>query len=143
MKKLILNLCLVSVVLFSACKKDDADRSRTELVTDGSWNLTSLVSDEDGNGTYEYDDLGSYPTCIRDNFYVFKTNYDLEIHEGNTRCSPADPQIDVVTWSFGSNETVMFIDNEAQSILELTSNTLKLRQDNGGGTSTVATFTKR
>lgn len=131
------------LVSLTACKKDDADRSKTDLVTDGSWNLTSLVSDQDGNGTYEFNDLSFAPSCFRDNFYVFKTNYELEINEGATKCDLTDPQVDVVSWSFGSNETIMFIDTEPQTILELTGSTLKLKQDNGGGSSTVATFTKR
>jgi len=144
MKKLILSTTLLFVILFSACKKDEPENAtRTELLTNGSWVITAFMSDEDANGTYEINDYALIPNCIKDNYYTFKTNFELETNEGATKCSSTDPQIFVLLWNFSNSETVLVIDTDAQNILELTATTLKLKQDNGLNTSSIITFTKR
>ena len=71
MKKTFFLPALFLVLLVISCNKKDSTMSKTQLLTSGSWRLTAVVADEDGNGTYETDDFASFPDCFKDNYYTF------------------------------------------------------------------------
>ena len=118
MKKLIF-LFVVSFFIFfiqGCSKKDEALKdevlSKTQLLTTGSWNLIALGSDRDANGTYETDDYAGYSACYKDNYSTFRSNGELEVNEGPTKCSPTDPQTVIKHWQLTNNETKLVVDTE-------------------------------
>ena len=147
MKKLMLYAILPMAIIFTACDKDGPEPTVTStkvgFLTNGSWKITAVVSDEDGNGSYETDDYATFPSCFTDNFFTFKTNFQLEINEGPTKCDPTDLQIELGTWSLVNNEANIMLDGDIYPINELTNTTLKWREDGPGNTSSIVTFTKR
>ena len=62
MKKLFVFLLLV--IASGACKKDDeaAPATKTNFLTTGTWVLSAVTSDDDGDGTYETNDFADLPT---------------------------------------------------------------------------------
>jgi hypothetical protein len=130
-------------IIINACNKKDKPVTKTSLLTSGPWVVTAVVSDEDGNGTYELNDYLSFESCYKDNFYTFKESGQLEINEGATKCSSTDPQTDAVTWQLSNNDTTLKIDADTYSVLMLNNTTLQLKQDFGAGTSSMVTFTKK
>ncbi len=145
MKKIFL-LTAIWICLFSiGCNKDDDDTaaSKKDLLTAGSWKLTAVVSDDDGDGTYETNDFIYFFDCYTDNYYIFKTNGELELNEGATKCDPADPQTETANWQLTNNETTLVIEGDSYAIEELNTSTLKLKQTFSGNRSSVVTFSKR
>ena len=144
MKKTLLTaiwICIISI----GCNKDDdvTAASKKDLLTAGSWKLTAVVSDDDGDGTYETNDFINFSGCYTDNYYIFKSNGDLELNEGATKCDPADPQTDLTSWQLTNNETTLIVNTDSYSIEELNTSTLKLKQTFSGNRSSVVTFSKR
>lgn len=146
MKQSIFLTLLVVIGTLSACRKDPIDTptpvSKTSLLTTGTWSLTVMAHDYDGNGSYETDVFANAPTCFRDNFWTFRANGDLELNEGNTKCDPIDPQTDITNWQLTNNENSLVLDGDVFSITELNSSNIKLKEVFQGG-STIVTFTKR
>ena len=133
-----------SLFFIPACKKEkEKTQSKTELLTTGSWKITAAVSDNDGNGSYETNDFASFPTCFVDNIFTFKTNGQLELDEGLTKCDVMDPQIETVSWQFTTNDTKIVVDSDTYDITELSTTTFKIKENFSGGGSSVVTFTKR
>ena len=143
MKK-ISHIALAFLVLtVVACDKKDDLASRTELLTNGSWTLTAVVSDDDGNGSYETDDYALFPACFKDNYYSFFANGSAEVNEGAMKCDPTDPQTESTNWQFTQNETHLMIDGDEWVLVELSASTLKWKEEYGGGISSLVTMTKR
>lgn len=142
-----MKLLLISTILFTlltiSCNKKDNNLSKSELLTSGSWKLTAVMADDDGNGTYETDSYASFPDCHKDNYYTFRTNGELELNEGTTRCDPGDPQTESGTWQLTQNDTHLAIGGDEYKLEELTASTLKWREDYSGGRTALVTFTKR
>lgn len=145
MKKLISISAIFLILLLAACSKKDkvAAASKTDLLTSGSWKLTALVSDDDGNGSYETNVYAGFSSCFTDNYYTFKANGELELNEGPTKCDPIDPQTDVATWKLTQNETHLAINTDEWILQELTASTLTWKEEYSGGRSSLVTFTKR
>src|SRR4030095_5049757 len=75
----------------SSCNKDDNydnnnPKSKTELLTAGSWKRTALTSNPaygwNANGTSSTDVLSIMFACEKDNFDTYKTNGVMETDEG-------------------------------------------------------------
>lgn len=147
MKKVMLYAAIPTLLLLTACGKDDpiepTASTKTSHLINGSWKLTTVVSDEDGNGTYETDDFATFPPCFTDNFIVFKANLQIEINEGLTKCDPNDPQIESGTWSLANNENNLVVNADTYPLVELSNTTLKWREEGPGNTSSIVTLTKR
>lgn len=143
MKKRICSIPLLLFILLAACTKKDTAASKTEMLTTGTWSLSGLVSDLDGNGTYEKDDYAGYTACYKDNFYTFRTNGDLESNEGGSKCNSGDPQMKIIRWQFTNNEINLLIDGITYDLVELKFTLLKIKLNLGNGMSFVSTFTKR
>jgi len=122
-----------------SCKKDPPVKSRTELLSTGTWKRTALTSnpayDWYANGTSDTDILSYMWPCEKDNFDTYRTNGMIEVNEGPTKCDPSDPQTWSVSWEFIKNETVILFEGSYEYIIdELTETTLKLRgtfEENG------------
>lgn len=122
------------IAAVSSCNKDDDDRvkTKTELITSGSWKLTAYTSDPAydwyGSGVYATDILAALNPCEADGFDTYKINGILEINEGSLKCDPMNPQIFTASWAFRDNETKIIYDGIDEYILvELTETTMRLR----------------
>ena len=142
MKKTIL-FSFLAILLCVACSKKDKAQSRTDIITNGSWSLSAVVSDNDANGSYETNDFAGFSLCYTDNFYTFRSNAQLELNEGPTKCAPGDPQTELATWSFTQNETHLMINADEYVLMELNSSKVIIKEELAGGRSSVITFSKR
>ena len=122
------------IAAIASCNKDDDDRvkTKTELITSGSWKLTAYTSnpayDWYGSGVYATDILAALNPCEADGFDTYKINGILEINEGSLKCDPMNPQIFTASWAFADNESKIIYDGIDEYILvELTETTMRLR----------------
>lgn len=128
----VLLFAMFGVITFQACKKDkkDSTKTKTELITTGSWKLTAYTinpaADLDFDGDTETNVFIYLDGCIKDDVTTFKTNGTAEGDEGATKCDAADPQTYSLTWSFTSNETKINIDGDEYNLIELTATTIKI-----------------
>ena len=129
--------------MLAACNKKDTAASKTQLLTSGTWKLTAVVADDDGNGTYETDNFAGFSLCFTDNIWSFGASSVATMDEGPTKCSPTDPQTETTTWQFTQNESYLKIWNDEWKLEELTTSTLKWKEEYSGGRSALVTFTKR
>ena len=107
-KKLILPVLILvfSLVINSSCSKDGDDppaaKTKTELLASSNWKF----SDAKVNGI----SVASFlETCQKDNILTFLAGGTGTADEGPTKCDAADPQTNPFTWSFQTNETVLFV----------------------------------
>jgi len=128
-------LILVAVVVTAvSCKKDDGEnkqKTKTELLTTGSWKRTALISnpayDWNANGVSATDVLSIMFPCEKDNLDTYKTNGIMETDEGPTKCNAADPQTWTATWQLIDNESKILYDGSyTYTLVEVTETTLKL-----------------
>lgn len=138
---LIILLVLGLVILTGSCKKDKEDdpKTKTELLTTGSWKFTAFtvdppypIFDDQGNIIGTSDDvLGNMDDCSVNDIHSFKTDNTFTFDEGATKCDPADPQTISGTWLFKTDETVLSITQDGYTqdniILELTESVLKVK----------------
>ncbi|HMJ46525.1 MAG TPA: lipocalin family protein [Ferruginibacter sp.] len=145
MKKIVSITAMFTILLITACSKKDKELpvSKVQLLTSGTWKLTGVLSDNDGNGTYEENAYAGFLDCYKDNYYTFRVNYELELNEGLTKCAPSDPQTEMGNWQLTNNETNLVINTDPYSLEELNSNTLRIKETFGGNRSSMITFTKR
>ena len=132
-----ITLLLMTTIITSAlsCKKDEDDKTsktKTELITTGTWKLTAYTStpayDWYGNGVYATDILAALHPCEADGFDTYKINGILEINEGSLKCSPMDPQTFTATWAFTDNENKIIYDGfDEYELTELTATTMRLQ----------------
>ena len=147
MKKTTVFIALFITLGIMACnKKNDSpvnnNPSKTEMLTSGTWKITSFKEDEDGNGSYETENFPLLPSCLSDNYYTFKTNGQMEMNENTIKCDPADPQTETTTWQFTQNETRLTFYGDEYIIDALTNTTLRIKDDLTTYGS-MLTFTKR
>jgi len=125
-------LVMSGVMSFQGCNKDDNDspKTKTELITTGSWKMTGYTinpaADIDLDGDTETNVFDYIDGCIKDDFTTFKTNGTAEGNEGASKCDNADPQTYSLTWSFTSNETKLILDGDEYNLVELTATKLRI-----------------
>lgn len=143
MKKLFVFLLLV--IASGACKKDDeaAPVTKTNFLTTGTWVLSAVTSDEDGDGTYETNDFVDFLDCYKDNFYTFHPNGSWEMNEGPSKCDPGDPQTESSTWQLTDNDSNIQLAYDTYSVQQLTNSTLQIKLSLNDNRSSLVTFTKR
>lgn len=114
---------------FSSCKKDSTPKSKTDLLTQSSWQITKR---ETKTGAGAWVAVPPSLPCSMDDYRTFRTNLSWDDNEGATKCSPSDPQIsNTGSWSFLFNESQLYLSDVsgASSIFnieQLDENTLVL-----------------
>lgn len=98
--------CMAFVFVISGCSKggDDtpAPKTKTELITKANWKF----SDAKVSGV----SVASFiQSCQKDNILTFLAAGTGTADEGATKCNMSDPQTNPFTWSFQTNETVLFV----------------------------------
>jgi hypothetical protein len=143
MKKTNIFIATLLMLCLFACKKESKGKSpgKTELLTTGTWKVTTYMEDWDGNGSQETDVLALFPSCTRDDFHTFLANKNLERNEGPTKCDPLDPQTDLTSWDLTTNETVLVLDGDPYKLESINSSSIVLRDNTASGYSII--FTKR
>lgn len=112
MKYLILVLTL-SLVIFSACKKDDS-KTKTDLLTQKGWVATSIkyspkLPYDFGNGNVvDIADLFDiYDDCAKDDELQFFSSGNYKILS-NDKCNYEMDIFELGNWAFNSNETRLY-----------------------------------
>ena len=130
MKTLLFTCCIV--LLFFSCKKDNKSKTRTELLTNGSWHVTAYTVDPaidfDGDGTDETNVFAVMDECIIDDRTTFFANGTGELDEGATKCSTTDPQTVPLTWTFDQSEEKLQVQGIEYLIESLSENQLQLKE---------------
>lgn len=117
-------LCIVLLVFtaFTACKKKNDAKSKTELLTSSAW-LISKYEEKLNSGAY-VDDFPNWASCDKDDKTIFATNNVVTYDEGATKCDVSDPQTETGSWAFTENETKLIVDGETITIEQLDENNL-------------------
>lgn len=149
------SLLLVTAAALGACKKDtETTLGKTDLLAVKSWRIVAQSSTYSSSNINDGKAITSnrYATksnCERDNFFKFSSTGTLVLDEGETKCSPSDPQKQHGSWSFSSDQTRMTLKDPSQGIpmgtfevVSLTSSKLELRYSysySSGGISATQT----
>ena len=131
-KALVAMLGVFALLLTTSCNKDDdATPDKAKLLTNGSWKMSAMTVDPpiDWFGIPVTDVFAKLPTCVTDDFAVFKTNGTVIYDEGASKCEPADPQTSNGTWSLNTAQTILTLTNDGETenwtIATLTTTTFK------------------
>ena len=129
-------LILIAVTITAvSCKKEGGkskQKTKTELLTAGTWKKTSLTSnpayDWYGDGSYATDILSIMAVCELDDFDTYRSDGTGDTNGGPMRCYQSDPQTWPFTWALTDNETkLVFNGVNKLNLVELTETTLKFR----------------
>jgi hypothetical protein len=113
MKYTIYSLSLALAFGFSACKDDEDNPSRREILTGSTWTVTARTS----AGVAD-----TLEACETDDRIKFNTNGTAVTDQGAVKCDPTDPQTSSGTWSLSSDEKVLTLSEDGISIaLNITS----------------------
>lgn len=110
-------LILILAAIFLSCSKNKSDQvSRLELLTQFDW-VIQKAEEKTGNNPW-IDAFPFWQPCEKDDRWKFKTDFSLEMNESTMPCGTNSPNqiIDIVTWSFESNETKLMIDGMLSDI---------------------------
>lgn len=108
MTKVKLAVLGVILILFS-CKKDSNSPNKgvAAILTSGKWQITASTAIITSSGTSQnFDVFGSFPSCVKDNYYIFNSDGTGTTDEGATKCDPGDPQtFSSGNWQLVNNDT--------------------------------------
>ena len=135
------SLALISVIVISSCSKEDdaqaTPKTKTELISKASWKFNKATV---GGG----DVSGYIEACKKDNIVTFAAAGTGTADEGLTKCNSGDPQTANFTWSFQTNESLLFVStplfsggNSTFTIVSLTETQLVVSQN-----MTISGFTQ-
>ena len=139
---------LLSLICFavtvSSCKKYGLT-SKTDLLTDGKWKVTAhtqICYCGSGFGTSSRDLYASYPTCKRDDYYLFNKSGAVEVNEGAVKCYPNNAQSYMDSWSFQNDKSSILFNNTVWNIVLLNKTTFVITTVVLLGTGETITFSK-
>jgi hypothetical protein len=97
---------VLALFFFASCDKDDntttTPKTKTELLTQSNWKFKSAFV-----GTTDIST--SLQACQKDNILTFSASGNGNLDEGAAKCNTGDPQNNLFTWNFQTNETKIFI----------------------------------
>jgi len=120
MRYLMMAVC--ALLLIVSCKKVETPTSREEELRDGKWRLnvsTLKVSPYMGPVT-TINLLSLMSDCLKDDYIVFKENYQATQNSNGNKCSNADPDEIMFRWELYNNGTSIQIWNATQTFLGFT-----------------------
>lgn len=117
-------LFFAASLLIVSCKKDKDKVSKTELLTKSAWVMVKY-EEKANSGTWQ-DTFPGFDACSKDDKWIFKSNFSIDLTEGNTACSgnTANQVLDSTTWAFLENETKLQVEQDIFNIDQLDENTL-------------------
>jgi hypothetical protein len=125
-------ICSALLLLSASCKKDNDDqKTRKDYLTSGNWFIRGESVTVSSMGTDStYDRFAVLPSCGKDNFVTFKTDFTAAWDEGESKCDPGDPQVSAGTWMFIDNDSKLVLTQQSSldtvKVLELNASTLKI-----------------
>lgn len=131
--KIILFLVAASLAM-TACKKEKDKLSNTQLLTQTPWVMVKY-EEKEGNGAWE-DRFPENDECSKDDKWIFKTNFTVDITEGNNACTGSTPNevLESASWSFVDGESKLQVAGQTANIDQLDGNTLIISfSENLGG----------
>lgn len=135
MKKILFGFLAATLICFNSCKKDDGggNTDKTAILTSGKWQLTAQSTLTTKNAVAQpiNDEYADLDGCERDDFMQLRSDKNIIMDEGASKCDPTDPQIYTVgTWSLLANDTKLRQSNVMVTIdwdiEQLDDNTLKI-----------------
>lgn len=153
-----LRLCLIlavaCIIPISSCKKDKEEvKTNTDLLTQHTWKMSAvtvdpsfpILNDQGEIIGYTNDLYSQLPDCSKDDTQKYNSNGSYIYDEGDTKCSPDDPQTSTGSWVFNPSETTITEtdsqgDTFSYDVIELNDNTLKVSYSFQDGSVTY-TFT--
>jgi hypothetical protein len=127
------------VLFFAACKKEDKEESKADMLTANQWRLvlnTSIVTYSGSTDTI--DQMVGAPACRLDDLTRFLGNGTFQFDEGLTKCNAGDPQSKAGgTWLLSNNDTKLNMvytsptdtSSIGWSVEELTGTTITVKHD--------------
>ena len=140
MRKLLTALLSVSILFFTACKKDDKADNKAELLIGKSWKITGYTE----GGVDMLHEI--YDDCELDNITTFLSDGRFKDDEGAVKCDDEDPQVVEGTWKLSGKNLIITEEEDLLAlnltIVELNGTTLKLSGKNPFTEETmIITFT--
>lgn len=125
MKFVKFSICiLASVLVLNACKKKDdnspGSMSRKDMLKSHPWIATDVLL----NGSSIWNSI--VQDCGKDDIYTFKDNDSMYADQGDTMCSPGNPQVSVQMWKLLDNDTKMIFYVDTVDVLEISPNKLRI-----------------
>jgi hypothetical protein len=122
MKKILLLCCSAAILFTLSCsKKEERVTMRTEMLTKGQWQITSLVSEYRINGqTTTMDLYAAIPDCEKDNLFTFNLDGTATTDEGPTKCDPNGPQTYVNVgsrWKLITADTELKVSDTSKTVI--------------------------
>ncbi|MFP4471339.1 MAG: lipocalin family protein [Bacteroidales bacterium] len=114
-------MLLVSMAILTAtsCKKDDDEKSKTEMLASGSWKMSAWQIDPpiDFQGLTYSDLYALLPDCSKDDFTTFNDDGTFVDDEGATKCDAGDPQTVPGTWSLNEDAMVITMTQQGETYM--------------------------
>lgn len=138
MKKTFLSLATFSLLMLTACKKDNSDVKSVTVTKESVAGTYKITKVEMKTGSTRTDITNEFynsfqEECDRDNTTKFNTDGTYVIDDGAVQCSPSSN--DTGEWSV-SGTNALVIDNENVGVESFDGNTLKLVDDYSSGGQT-------
>ncbi|MDH7462280.1 hypothetical protein QEG73_13360 [Chitinophagaceae bacterium 26-R-25] len=139
-------IIVLTVAVIAGCKKENSAPTKTQLLTSGSWKLTSeyfdVAVDMNGDGHVENEVINVLPSCFTDNITIFKEDGTVIRDEGLSKCDPNDPQvIETTKWRFSEFETKILIGDpgyeDVGQLVELSATVLMIKVGTPGSGITL------
>lgn len=129
-------LLLVLVASVSSCKKSSDPAVAPAVAIIGKWKTVSASATFLGQTSNSPIDA-----CDADNITEFFTSPKVTITDGALKCNSSDPAVQNSNYTLSADGKTLTIDGEVQTVVELSSSTMKLKQAAFGIEITV-TFSK-
>ncbi|HET9747093.1 MAG TPA: hypothetical protein VFP97_15365 [Chitinophagaceae bacterium] len=117
-------VCVLLLILFSSCLKEDISRNTVFLVQH-SWRFDMYGLDENNNGIIEEWENSMMP-CEVDDRFTFLVSGSGFFERDKLSCSPSEPDIINFSWSFYNKETELAIFASPEKISRLDDNILEV-----------------
>ncbi len=134
-------LCaLLVIVIAVSCKKADEPRTGQDILRSGKWRQSGGIVKVKGfhlDTTINYlNDAAFVPDCRKDDYLVFKDNFDGAVNSGGQKCTQDEGDETAFTWelingganlNIYSSPDVFFTSNVSGQVVNLTDNLLAIR----------------
>lgn len=149
MRKLLIFVAIISVSTIACKKKEKAPPTKTELLTQGKWKLSSASA---AGGLVDL--MSSIKDCQKDNTFTFNTDKTITVDEGATKCNDTAQQtVTDGNWALLNNDAQMSISGEkitvgfgaiTGDVVKIEATTFQIKKDtvvSNFQTSAILTFT--
>lgn len=125
-------LLLVGLAFVAGCQKEEAAKSKTELLAGNSsksWKVVSLMGKIGTTEVNIFTVAGLVQDCEKDDLLVFYTNRNFDRKGSTIKCKASDPDVILAsTWALSADEKTLSIKNLGDfELLDLTEQTMKYK----------------